>query len=213
VAVKEPKPSATPARPLVKAAAADLELAVQQIQERGEVGVYRSNGAGGLLDVPQFARLVRGQMWGLDGVWKGGDDAARRMAVAQLILLGAELEQARRRTEAAATPQGRRSLKIVSFGKLTVATPGTPVQVTSTPTPVVAMVFSSVAGAGKVYVGLANIVGATGAGVLGEVLQPAAGPSDRLRIDAEEGNQLDAASFYLDAAAGGATVYAFGLQQ
>lgn len=204
MAVKGAKPSAKPARAVVTAG--DLALAVERLEERGEAGVYRAN-AGGLLDVPQFARLVRGQMWGLETIWKAGDHAARRLAVAQLIQLGLEM------AEAARKPQRRRDLKIVSFGKLTVATPGTPVQVTASPTPVVAMVFCSVGGAGKVYVGLANIVGATGAGVLGEVLQPAAGPSDRLRIDAEEGNQLDAASFYLDAAAGGATVYAFGLQQ
>ena len=188
------------------ASEADLAVAAQQLQERGEVGVYRANGAG-ILDVPPLARLVRGQMWGLETIWKAGDDAARRLAVAQLIQLGLEMaETARKR-------QRRRDVKIVPFGKLTVATAGTPVQVTATPTPVVGMVFSSVAGSVKVYVGTASMAGATGVNVLGEILQPAGGPSDRLRIDAEEGNQLDASSFWVDAASNGGALYAFGLQQ
>ncbi len=165
------------------------------------------NGAKALLDVPQIGRLVRGQLWGLDTIWRSGDEASRRLAVARLIELGIEM------AEAARGPQRRESVRIVPFGKVTVAAAGAPVQVTATATPVNAMVFSSVAGSVKMFVGTLNLNAGTGANVLGELLQPAGGPSDRLRIDAEEGNQLDASSFYVDAAANGGTLYAFGLQQ
>lgn len=104
---------------------------------------------------------------------------------------------------------------VISFGRIAVATAGTPVRVTATATPIKAIVFSSY-GTGtavRMYAGTSGLNKTTGANVLGEVYS-ASGDPDRLTIgDAGRatGNPLDASDYWIDAGADGGSLYVYGI--
>ena len=92
-------------------------------------------------------------------------------------------------------------MQIKPLGKIVVTTAGTPVQVTADPTLVAHRVLvSPVTGSKTVYLGVAGMVKATGAGVIREVLQPAAtGIGDCYELTCETGsNVFRASDLYLD---------------
>jgi hypothetical protein len=78
-------------------------------------------------------------------------------------------------------------MTIIPFGKITVTTAGTPVQLSATSRPVSAVVFCTVAGAGKMFIGVAGMVASTGAGVLSELNETVAGLPDRFTVGDPEG--------------------------
>lgn len=90
---------------------------------------------------------------------------------------------------------------IVPLGKIACVTPGTPVRVTATPTPCYGIIVSPVPGsAGDTYFGVAGLVKATYVGVIKAFLKPTAtGIVDPLQVKAPDGNQMNAADYYVDA--------------
>jgi hypothetical protein len=90
---------------------------------------------------------------------------------------------------------------VVPLGKIACVTPGTPVRVTATFTPCYGLIVTPVlANAGKTYFGVLGMVKATGVGVTQQFLTPAAtGLADRLLIHGPDGNQMNAADYYIDA--------------
>jgi hypothetical protein len=107
--------------------------------------------------------------------------------------------------------------QIVSFGRITVPTAGTPVRITATATPI-AELWATSYGTGtaiRMYVGLAGMTVATGANVLGEVFPFAAttGAPDRWDVvSSDEGNPYDASNFWVDAATNGGSLYIWAVQ-
>lgn len=86
-------------------------------------------------------------------------------------------------------------------------TAGTPVQVTTTPTPCSSIRFEAVvANTGNVFVGTAGMKGSTLAGCVKQLQKPAAASPflDYLEVCAGDGgNTLDASQFWIDAATNG----------
>jgi hypothetical protein len=112
-------------------------------------------------------------------------------------------------------------MDIISFGKIIVPTPGTPVPVTADATiKVHAIVVSQIPGStGITYFGLQNAINptfskTTGAGVLKSFLPPgASGFTDERTVTADErGNALVAADFKVDAAVANEGLYAYGIR-
>jgi hypothetical protein len=90
---------------------------------------------------------------------------------------------------------------IVPLGKIACVTPGTPVRVTATPTPCYGLIISPVPGnAGNTYFGVSTLVKSTGVGVIKAFLKPTAtGIVDPLKVNGPDGNQMNAADYYIDA--------------
>ena len=90
---------------------------------------------------------------------------------------------------------------IVPLGKIACATPGTPVRVTATPTPCYGLIIEPASGnAGNSYFGVSTLVKATGVGVIKAFLKPTAtGLMDQLQVSGPDGNQMNAADYYIDA--------------
>ena len=92
-------------------------------------------------------------------------------------------------------------MTITPLGKITVTTAGTPVRVTATPTPCYGLIVEpDTANAGVSYFGVSGLVKATRVGVIRSFVKPAAtGVTDFLQVNAPDGNQLNAADFWVDA--------------
>jgi hypothetical protein len=90
---------------------------------------------------------------------------------------------------------------IVPLGKIACVTPGTPVRVTATPTPCYGLIIAPIPGAtGNTYFGVAGMVKATSVGVIKAFLKPTAtGIIDPLQFNGPDGNQMNAADYYIDA--------------
>ena len=90
---------------------------------------------------------------------------------------------------------------IVPLGKIACVTPGTPVRVIATATPCYGIIVSPVPGnAGGTYFGVAGLTKATGVGVVKAFIKPAAsGIIDPLQVNGPDGNQMNAADYYIDA--------------
>jgi hypothetical protein len=97
--------------------------------------------------------------------------------------------------------------KVISFGKLTVTTAGTPIVLTATATPCYQVVYVPIGGQPK-------IIPMAGGAALAELLAPAAGPIVPFVIDSDEGDgdPFDASLFGADAGTSGGQFYAFALQ-
>ena len=101
------------------------------------------------------------------------------------------------------------------LGKVSVPAAGTPVPVTADTTIFAqSIIFSAVAGSGRIFVGNSTLNKATGVGVMSEINPtPANGIIDRFEIEAEDGNLLRVAGFYVDGTANGDSVYVTYLQR
>jgi hypothetical protein len=93
-------------------------------------------------------------------------------------------------------------MQILSLGKITVTTAGTPVQATSTSIMAHEVIIEPLAGnSGKSYVGNSTINVSSGAGVSKTFLPPAAsGGNDSYRLNARsgDGNTIDVSQFWVD---------------
>ncbi len=112
-------------------------------------------------------------------------------------------------------------MDIISFGKIVVPTPGTPVPLTADATiKVHAIVVSQLPGStGVTFFGLQNAINptfskTTGAGVLKSFLPPgASGFTDEHKFDSDDrGNVLVAADFRVDANTANDGLYAYGIR-
>jgi hypothetical protein len=91
-------------------------------------------------------------------------------------------------------------MTITPLGKIATVTAGTPVRATAVPTFCNAVLVAVPAGnTGKTYVGVSTLVKATFVGVIKQFLIPAAtGIGDLLRIEAPDGDVLNAADLWVD---------------
>jgi hypothetical protein len=91
---------------------------------------------------------------------------------------------------------------IIPLGKIAVPTPGTAVRVTATPTPCYGIIASPLpTNTGNTYFGVSTLVGSTSVGCIKAFLKPASsGIIDPLIVTGPDGNQMNAADYYVDAA-------------
>jgi len=92
-------------------------------------------------------------------------------------------------------------MTITPLGKIVAVTAGTPVRATATPTFCNSLLIAvPAANTGKTYIGVAAMVKTTFVGVVKQFLIPATtGIGDLLRIEAPDGDQLNAADLWVDA--------------
>jgi hypothetical protein len=95
-------------------------------------------------------------------------------------------------------------MNILSVGRVTVPTPGTPVRVIATSTPCARVFISqSLIATGKTYLGVQGMVGATGVGVIKAFLPPGTtGQADQWQFGGP-GDSFDLMELYIDAAVAG----------
>lgn len=92
-------------------------------------------------------------------------------------------------------------MDIISLGKKTVTTAGTPIPLSATSVKCHKIIVSQIPGTtGTTYFGKSTLVKATGVGVLRYFVAPtASGMLDFWEIVSPDGNQLDLAEYYVDA--------------
>jgi hypothetical protein len=90
---------------------------------------------------------------------------------------------------------------VVPLGQIVSAVPGTRVRVTATPTPCYGVIAVPLPGnAGVSYFGTSTLTKASGVGVIKAFLKPSAtGINDQLQVNGPDGNQMNAADYYIDA--------------